>query len=131
MLFNADDFLKVMKKAAFEAIEAHQPSDYRFGTVLSVSPLKIQVEQKMTLTAAQLVLTRNVTDFEINITVHNWSTENKSGGGGDSAFASHNHQLNGMKRITVHNALVVGDKVVLIKKKGGQQYLVLDRVVNV
>ena len=120
-----------MKKAAMDALEASQPSDYCFGTVISVSPLKIQVEQKLTLSAAQLVLTRNVTDFDIFITVHNWSTENKSGGGGDSAFASHNHQLNGKKGITVHNALVVGDQVVLMKKKGGQQYLVLDRVVKV
>lgn len=123
-------FLETIKKAGMDAVEASQPADYCFGNVISVSPLKIQVEQKLTLTSAQLVLTRNVTDFDIFITVHNWSTENKSGGGGDASFASHNHQLVGKKGITVHNALVVGDQVVLMKKKGGQQYLVLDRVVK-
>jgi hypothetical protein len=34
------------------------------------------------------------------------------------------------KTITIHNALVVGDEVILLKKKGGQKYIVLDRVVN-
>ncbi len=124
-------FLETMKKASMDALEASQPADYCFGTVISISPLKIQVEQKLTLSAAQLVLTRNVTDFDIFITVHNWLTEKRSGGSNSAAYAAHDHQLIGKKGITVHNALVVGDQVVLMKKKGGQQYLVLDRVVKV
>ena len=128
-MLNGVDLLNIIKKAALDAINTSQPCDFCFGTVTSVSPLKISIEQKLTLGSAQLVLTRNVTDYKTNITV-DWLTENKSGGSGDSSFSSHNHSISGKKEVTVHNALVVGDTVTLLKQKGGQKYLVLDRVVN-
>ena len=128
-MLDAIDFLNVVKKAALEAFEASQPSDFCFGKVTSAKPLKISVEQKMTLGAAQLILTRNVTDFKTKVTV-DWLTETKSGGSGESSFASHAHSISGKKEITIHNALQVGDEVILLKKKGGQKYLVLDRVVK-
>ena len=126
---DANDLLNIIKKVAIQAVNASQPSDFYFGKVISTNPLKISVEQKMTLGAAQLVLTRNVTDFKTKITV-DWSTETKSGGSGDSSFASHAHSVSGKKEMTIHNALQVGDEVILLKKKGGQKYLVLDRVVK-
>ena len=121
-MLDANDFVNSMKKAAVSAVEANQPSDFCFGKVTSTSPLKILVEQKMTLGAAQLVLTKNVTDHKIKVTV-DWKTELE----GDD---EHLHDITGKKEITIHNALVVGDEVILLKKKGGQKYLVLDRVVK-
>ena len=41
---------------------------------------------------------------------------------------THRHTLTGRKRVTVHNALAVGDEVILARKQGGQQYIVLDRI---
>ena len=128
-MLDANDLLNIVKKAALEAVNASQPSDFCFGKVTSAKPLKISVEQKMTLGAAQLILTRNVTDFKTKVTV-DWLTETKGGGSGESSFASHTHALSGKKEITIHNALQVGDEVILLKKKGGQKYLVLDRVVK-
>ena len=128
-MLDANDLLNIVKKAALEAVNASQPSDFCFGKVTSTNPLKISVEQKMTLGVAQLVLTRSVTDFKTKVTL-NWLTETTSGGSGDSSFASHSHALSGKKEITIHNALQVGDEVILLKKKGGQKYLVLDRVVK-
>jgi len=106
--------------------------------------LQILVEQKMTLGAGQLVLTRNVTDFTTMVTVE-WETEKKLEDfetveveiedfekfdlqGEDLA---HFHKITGSKFITVHNGLQIGDEVILLKRKGGQKYLVLDRVVTV
>ena len=105
---DANDLLNIIKKAALEAINASQPSDFCFGKVISANPLKISVEQKMTLGAAQLILTRNVTDFKTKVTIENSEK----------------------KEITVHNGLQIGDEVILLKKKGGQEYLVLDRAVK-
>lgn len=122
------EFLKAIKKAALDAFTASKPSEIYYGVVISESPLKINVEQKFTLNAAQLVLTRNVTDFYDDITVIAWRTENESGGGGDAAFASHSHALVGRKHIIVHNRLLTGDKVILIRQQGGQKYIVIDRV---
>lgn len=128
-MLDANDLLNIVKKAALEAMNASQPSDFYFGKVTSAKPLKILVEQKMTLSAAQLVLTRNVTDFKTTVTV-DWVTGTKSGGSGDSSFASHSHSVSGKKEVTIHNALQIGDEVILLKQKGGQKYLVLDRVVK-
>lgn len=129
-MLDANDLLNIVKKAAVEAVNASQPSDFCFGKVTSAKPLKILVEQKMTLGAAQLVLTRNVTDFKTKVTV-DWETGTRSGGSGEDSFASHSHAVSGKKEITIHNALQVGDEVILLKKKGGQKYLVLDRVVKI
>ena len=40
----------------------------------------------------------------------------------------HSHKFIGKKEVTVNNHLVVGDKVILLRDKGGQKYLVLDRI---
>lgn len=66
-------------------------------------------------------------DFKTAVTL-NWSTENKSGGSGESSFASHNHGITGKKEITVHNGLVVSDAVLLFQKQGGQKFIVFDKV---
>lgn len=124
---DATELTKAMKKAANKANDAKKPVEVCFGKVTSNSPLQILVDQKFTLGAAQLVLTRNVTDFTTNVTV-NWNTESKSGGSGDSSFSSHNHAISGRKSITVHNGLVVGDEVILIRQQGGQKYVVVDRI---
>ena len=128
-MLDLNDLYNSIKLAAMKAVETSQPSDFLFGKVTSVSPLKVAVEQKMTLGSAQLVLTRNVTDYKVDVTVE-WMTEEKSGGSGDSSFASHKHDVSGKKELTIHNGLKVGDEVILLKKKGGQKYLILDRVVN-
>lgn len=152
-MLDANDLLNIVKKASLDAVNASQPSDFYFGKVTSASPLKILVEQKMTLGAAQLVLTRNVTDFKTNVTV-NWSTGNALdthehgfsgdiGSGGEDSHThslsgnvesvdlTHSHSISGKKELTIHNALQVGDEVILLKQKGGQKYLVLDRVVKI
>lgn len=131
MLLDNNNLLEIIKTAAVDAVNAEQDCDYCFGTVISASPLKIQIEQKMILTSAQLVLTRNVTNFTTTVNV-NWGTgytsskyQNQYG-----SFASHNHSVSGDKSIKIYNGLRNGEKVVLMRKKGGQTYLVLDRVVK-
>ena len=120
-MLDANNLLEIIKKAANDSVDASEPSDFCYGTVTSDKPLKILVEQKMELAKAQLILSRNVTDFETEITI-NWKSEDKAGGSGEASFSSHNHDIKGKKKILVHNKLKVGDEVVLFKKKGGQKY---------
>jgi hypothetical protein len=124
---DAVELVKIIKKAALEAVEASKPVQMSFGKVTSASPLKILVEQKLTLGKAQLVLSRNVTDYTTEVTI-DWGTESKSGGSGYDAFASHTHAVKGKKKITVHNGLVVGDEVILLRQQGGQKYIVVDKI---
>lgn len=126
-MFNADDLLKLIKKTSMDAFIASQPANVVFGKVVGVSPLKIKVDQKLTLGPAQLVLSRNVTEYRLSATM-NHSTENKSGGSGDSSFASHNHEIKGKKTITVHNALTIDEEVIMMQMSGGQKYVVIDRI---
>lgn len=128
-LHDALDLLNIIKKASMDAVEASKPADFCYGKVTSTTPLQISIDQKMTLGEAQLVLTRNVSDYKIKVTM-DLSTETQSGGSGESSFASHSHKITGEKEITIHNALSVGEKVILIRQKGGQKYLVIDRVVS-
>lgn len=147
------DILEVVKRAAMDAMNAAKPVAVVFGTVTSVSPLKVNVEQKLTLGADQLILTRNVTDYAVDVTV-DWSTNSRLGktthrisgfstsSGGDPSHShsvgalttdeinhAHSHSVSGKKTMTVHNALQIGDTVVLLRMIGGQSFIVLDRVV--
>ena len=123
-MHNANDFMEAMKKIAVDANESGQPCDFCFGVVMSEEPnIQIMVEQKMLLKPAQLILTRNVTDFKTKTTIteeYEWETRTADG---------HDHKIIHEKKwIKIHNKLKVGERVVLLKKKGGQKYLVIDRM---
>lgn len=124
---NGANLLDLIQGAAKKAMEASSPADYCIGVVESVSPLVIRTEQQEALTEDFLLLTDLVRDYDTDITV-NHTTQNRSGGGGDSAFASHSHQYVGRKRVTVHNGLSVGEAVILVRQAGGQEFIVLSRV---
>ena len=133
-MFNSDDFVKVIKKVAIEAVNASKPANIVFGKVISEKPLKIKVNQKLILTEKQLVLARDVTDYEIemepslNKSPHFHETEEMSGGSGDASFASHKHKYQGRKKFLIYNALKNGEEVILIQMSGGQKYIVIDRI---
>ena len=123
--------------------DASSLADVIFGTVTSTSPLKIVVEQKLELTEEFLILTKNVKDYTVNVTM-DWSTETRSlnanhkhstSVSGDCSVTveqkdinlTHSHNIKGTKSITIHNALKNGDKVILIQQMGGQKFVVLDK----
>lgn len=123
-----EQLLTAIQRIALNAVNSGSPCDYCIGTVMSVDPLTIQIDQQEeALTEDFLVLTDLVRDFQVDITVSH-KTENRSGGSGDAAYASHNHAYSGRKKITVHNGLSVGESVILLRQAGGQEFLVLSRV---
>ncbi len=134
---DAVELMKTIKRAALDAVKASKPVEVCFGKVTNTSPLQILVEQKMTLGKAQLVLSRNVTEFTVEMTVNHY-TENETAhthavqdtytGGGSSSPTFHNHAVTGRKKIIVHTGLVVGDEVILVRQQGGQKYVVVDRI---
>lgn len=130
MLADAVELMKIVKRAALDAVNASKPVEICFGKVTSASPLKILVEQKMTLGKEQLILTRNVTDFKTSITggnIQNYYYTGSNLSGSAPVSPSHVHAM-GKLQITVHNGLVVGDEVILLRQQGGQKYVVVDRI---
>lgn len=124
-----NEFLNIIKKSASEAVEAAQPVKLVIGEVMSADPLQIQIDQKITLTSEFLVLCREVTDYNVEMTVDHM-TEKMQGNGKDPAFSSHAHPYKGRKVFKVHKKLLVGEKVLLAAMQGGQTYFVIDRVVQ-
>ena len=131
MLPDANGIIKKIHKAAVDAVEASKPVNVYFGEVLSASPLKINVEQKMILGEKQLILSRNVTDYKTKISGGNIQNYYYTGLTTESGTApvspSHVHAV-GKIEVTVHNGLVVGDEVILIRQQKGQKFIVWDRI---
>ena len=135
MSLDINELVRLVKRAAVEAVRADAPMAICYGSVTGTAPLKIQVDQKKILGEAQLILTDSVRDFSVILSTIEGEgksqgphyTENESGGSGDDAFASHRHRYQGRKKWRVHNALKVGEKVILLRCDGGQKYVVLDR----
>lgn len=121
------NLIEIIKMAAVDAVKASNPAAIVFGTVTSISPLKINIEQRLTLDESHLVLSSLVSDFEVDVTL-NHVTENTSGGTGDSSFASHNHAVTGKKTMTIHLGLKKDETVMLLQVQGGQKYIILDRI---
>ena len=124
-----NEILGIVKRAATESMEASQPVKVIIGEVVSDSPLQIKIDQKITLTSEFLILCREVTEHEIEMTV-NHQVEKMQGGGGDPSFAAHQHMYKGRKVFQVHKGLKTGEKVLLIAVQGGQKFVVVDRVVG-
>ena len=101
-----NELLNLIKKAANEANEASKPMQVSYGKVISTNPLKISIDQRLTLSNAQLVLTRNVSNYET-----------------EAQFESAER-----KKITIYNALKDGDNVILFRIQGGQKYVVVDKI---
>ena len=127
---DANELVDTLKRAAVEAVEAKKPVNVYFGEVVSASPLKINVEQKMILGEKQLILSRNVTDFKTKITAGNIKDYYYTGdvnSGTAPVSPSHVHAV-GTIEVTVHNGLAVGDKVIILRQQEGQKFIVADRI---
>jgi hypothetical protein len=121
--------VNIIKEIASTVIQNGEPMEIIVGEVVSASPLEIKIDPKLTIPEENIILTKNTSEWTMEMSVDH-VTENRSGGGGYAEFASHNHEYKGRKKYLVHNQLVVGDKVIMLKETGGQRYIALDRWYN-
>lgn len=122
-----DNLPNVFRCLIAQTIEATSPTDIVLGEVIAISPLSIKTATKEIIDEDFIMLTDSVRDYSVDIEV-NHVTEPKGGGGGYASYASHTHGYKGRKKIMVYNSLKVGEKVIMIKQKGGQLFIVLCRV---
>lgn len=131
MLPDFSQFQKVIKKAARDEMESSKPVKVCYGEVTSDSPLKIQVDQKLVLETEQLVLCRNVTDYECDAEF-SLKTEkldhNHQGVHGPTSTKTLQYEVKNRKKMKVYNALKKGDAVLLLREQGGQKFIVVDRI---
>lgn len=74
------------------------------GVVTSVQPLEVNVEQRLSLKGGFLVVPERLTEYKVMV----------SGG----------------QELVIREGLAVGDKLLLLRVQGGQQFIILDRVVE-
>lgn len=98
----SSSLVEVIKKMAVGANDANAPTSVLFGTVTSVEPLEITVDQKLKLTKRFLVLTKNVKDYTVDVTM-DWDTENTS------LDANHSHSTEVDSNISVSSDISPND----------------------
>ncbi len=127
-----NDFHRIVgaiKEIVVNTIRSLSLSDIEIGEVVSEDPLIIQTESKIPLDASSIILTKNTSLHSIDMSVDHL-TEKRAGGGGMAEYASHNHEYKGRKTYLVHNELLVGEKVILLRESGGQRYIAIDKFYN-
>lgn len=82
------NIVELIQQIAQKTNNASALSDVLFGTVISISPLKISVEQKLELSEEFLILTKNVKDYTVDVSME-WNTETRS------LNVNHNHAISG------------------------------------
>lgn len=140
-----NELVKQLKKSAIEAVTEKKPVDITIGEVVSESPLKIQISQKIILEPEQLLLTPYVQDIEAELTV-NMFTEMcndilhqhffiDTGGDGNEfpkwtnpAAHPHRHIVVGKVASILHLGLKQGETALLLRVPGGQKFIVLCRL---
>ena len=103
------------------------------GTVISASPLKIQITND-----EKLIINERITIVPWHLTDYTTQATYTVGGGALNAetnvVSTHLHKLAtytlAKGTLTVHNALKVGEKVHVLSLNNGKKYYVLDRVVS-
>lgn len=130
-----------MKMIGVNLLNSMRLTDIFFGTVISISPLKIQIDQKHILEQPSLILSNMVKDHYVDMTV-SMQTENDAfmnpshthtGNLGSPTDAgnldvTHKHEIKHKIKVLQHYGLKVKEKVVLLRMQGGQRYFVIDRV---
>lgn len=107
----------VIKQISNNTTGAGYPVAVMLGTVSQVDPLEILVDQRFKIDEDFLIVTERVTKQEIDL--------------------KHKHDTNGeptqdalTEKIVIREGLKPGDGVVLLRVQGGQQFVVLDKVVS-
>lgn len=99
------EWIENMKKIVLQAMEAGDPCDVIPGVVTGEAPLTVQIDQKTILFNSQLLVPKRLTDHTETMVLPEAGEVN----------------------VTVKGELKAGEKVLMIQKKGGQQYLIIDR----
>lgn len=107
--------LNAIRQAALTGLEAGKPPAVLFGVVANGDPLEVTVDQRFTIDADFLIVPESLTRLELDLKhVH-------SSGSDFTGWAL-------SEPVVVRPGLKAGDKLVLLRVQGGQQYLIMDKV---
>lgn len=99
------EFADMVKEIAVNAVEAGRPADITFGRVYSLDPFSVEIMEGVAITGNQIVLSERLKGHNLSIEL-----------------------ADGEKTAVVDPSLREGDRLILVRKKGGQTYYAIDRV---
>lgn len=102
--------IDIIKKAGIDAVGAQNPVNIIFGEIAKDDPIEIKIEQRYVLPKDFFIIPEYLTRYEVDLT--------HSHGSGSA-----------LGKLVIRDGLKKGDKVLLLRVQGGQQYVVLDKVV--
>lgn len=103
--------MDTIKKAGLQAVGASNPASILFGEIINITNLQIKIDQKLTLPKEAIIVPECLTRYEIDLT------------------HSHGGSGNALEKVVIREGLKEGDRVILIRVQGGQQFVILDKVV--
>ena len=107
--------IETIKKASIGAMNASNPLDIEFGTIMAIDNLTIKIDQKRILPKEFFIVPDHLTRYVINLEHSHTYTDGSTG-------------LN-LGEIVVREGLKIGDVVALLRIENGSRFLVLDKVV--
>lgn len=97
------EWVENIKRIVIQAMEAGDPCDVIPGTIINENPMEIQISQKTTLFHSQIIIPEQLKDHERILSIPG----------------------TGEVTVTVKGVLKTGKKVLLLQKRGAQQYVVI------
>lgn len=135
--------LDIIKKASIGAVGAGNPVNILYGEILNIKTsiletikgevkytnthidkIEIKVDQKLILDKDFFIISESLTRYEI-LLKHKHKYEDNA----CTSTSNKETQEKLLDKITIREGLKQGDKVLLLRVQGGQQYVILDKVV--
>lgn len=129
-MLDATDMVKVLQRAAVEAVRASKPTEVTRGKVVSTEPMQIMVDQKIILGELQIdcgeAMEEYMAETELEIGEMDLDLTMEIDGKTVAAKVKGIGKMIG--KMKVRRSLDVGDEVILVRQQGGQKYIMYDKV---
>ncbi|GKH49061.1 phage protein [Eubacteriales bacterium] len=119
-----NELTQAVREAAMTAVEATKPADFFFGVVTASNPVAVLVDSRFTVSGNMLVIPREYRAGVYVTHTHTIDPHKHTIPTGESGET----ELTTKAETETYSGLAVGDKVVLLRKAGGQRFLILGRL---
>lgn len=117
-----------IKQLVMQTLQNTELSDVVSGEVINDNPLQIKIDSKIILTDEFLVLTNNVRDYETTVDYIEVTESEEETDTEETDKEETPEPTSKTAKCTIHNALKVGDNVLMLQQSGGQMFIVLDKI---
>ncbi len=110
--------VELIQMIAVKGVAGTKPLEVRIGYVRDNSPIKIELIGGFCISDRSIILSDNVQDKHVEVEI-DWETETAS---------SHRHSIRGTKTMCIKNTLNIGDRVLILRKQGGEKHIVVSKI---